>query len=305
MTDARHRRILGNAAQFRMPRLLRLTSAVVSLLAWRHAPVAAQKSTGPANGTLIVDGGGATSPIVRRFVELAGGPKARIVVIPTAPSALRFGDGNVILNPDWPRDSAQWRQYRDYLARWFGVDRVEIMHTRDRTEANTATFVAPLNSATGVYLAPGNSGRLVDAYLGTQTLQALRTVLDRGGVIFGSSAGAIVLGSFTVRGRPDKPLLMAPGRTTGFALLEHVAIDPHLTSEKRDAELVNVVDAHPDVLGVGIDDDAALLVQKNVLTVIGTGKVAIYDNVKRNGSWYYWLNPGDRFDLATWMRLGP
>jgi cyanophycinase len=268
-------------------------------------PAIAQKSAGPANGTLIIDGGGATEPIVRRFVELAGGPQARIVVIATAPSSIRFGPDNVILDPDWPRDRNEWRQYREYLKRWFGVDQVEIIHTRDRSTADTAAFTAPLNSATGVYLAPGNSGRLADAYLGTRTLTALKSLLKRGGVIFGSSAGAIIQGSFIVRGRPDKPLLMAPGKTTGFGFLTNVAINPHLTSAKRDAELVNVVDAHPSILGIGIDDDAALLVQKNVFEVIGTGRVAIYDNVRRNGSWYYWLKSGERFDLSTWTRLNP
>jgi cyanophycinase len=275
----------------------------IALAASWSSSVSAQKSAGPANGTLIVDGGGATDLVVRRFVELAGGSEARVVVIPTAPSALRFGDNNVILNPDWPSDSAQWQQYRDYLQRWFGVDRVEIIHTRDRNQANSEGFIAPLKSATGVYLTPGNSGRLVDAYLGTETLRALRGVLERGGVVFGSSAGAIVLGSFTVRGRPDKPLLMASGKTTGFGFLTNVAINPHLTSAKRDAELVNVVDAHPTILGIGIDDDAALLVQGSVFEVIGTGKVAVYDNVKRDCCWYYWLNPGDHFDLATWTKL--
>jgi cyanophycinase len=265
--------------------------------------VVAQKSSGPKNGTLIVDGGGATAPIVRRFVELAGGSQARIVVIPTAPSAIRFGDDNVILDPDWPRDRTEWRQYHDYLKRWFGVDHVEIIHTRDRRIAETEAFVAPLNSATGVYLAPGNSGRLAQAYLGTRTLTALKMLLQRGGVIFGSSAGAIIQGSFTVRGRPDKPLLMAPGKTKGFGFLTNVAINPHLTSAKRDAELINVVDAHPNILGIGIDDDAALLVQKNVFEVIGTGRIAIYDNVRRDGSWYYWLKPGDRFDLSRWERV--
>jgi cyanophycinase len=96
---------------------------------------------------------------------------------------------------------------------------------------------------------------------------------------------------------------MAPGRTTGFGFLSNVAIDPHLTSAMRDAELVNVVDVHPDILGIGIDDDAALLVRRSVFEVIGTGRVAIYDNVRRDGSWYYWLSPGDRFDLSTWTRV--
>jgi cyanophycinase len=274
--------------------------AIVALCAW---PLTAQRSTGPANGVLIVDGGGATEPVVRRFVELAGGRGAQIVVIPTGPSAIRFGDSHVVLNPDWPRDRKEWGQYEEYLKRWFGVDRVHFLHTRDRSVADSPEFVVPLKSATGVYLTPGNSGRYADAYLGTRTQAELKAVLDHGGVIFGSSAGAIIQGSFLVRGRPDKPLLMAPGRTTGFGFLTNVAINPHLTSAKRDAELVNVVDAHPHVLGIGIDDDAALLVRKNTFEVIGTGRVAIYDNVRRDGSWYYWLNPGERFDLATWTKI--
>lgn len=253
----------------------------------------------------IVDGGGATEPVVRRFVELAGGPQAHIVVIATAPSSIRFGEKNVILDPDWPRERTEWTLYIEYLKRWFGVDRIEVIHTRDRKVSDSEAFVAPLNSATGVYLAPGNSGRLADAYLDTRTQKALDELLKRGGVIFGSSAGAIIQGSFTVRGRPDKPLLMAPGRTRGFGFLTNVAINPHLTSAKRDAELVNVVDAHPEILGIGIDDDAALIVRRNVFEVIGTGRVAIYDNILRNGSWYYWLKPGERFDLSTWKKLEP
>jgi cyanophycinase len=284
--------------------MLRIATAIVLPTLW-ISPVAAQKSAGPSNGSLIVDGGGATQPIVRRFVELAGGPQARIIVIPTAPSAIRFGDDNVVLNPDWPRDRKEWGLYHEYLKRWFSADRVEIVHTRERNKADEEKFVAPLHSVSGVYLTPGNSGRLADAYLGTRMQTALKALLDRGGVIFGSSAGAIILGSFTVRGRPDKPLLMAPGRTTGFGFLANVAINPHLTSAKRDAELVNVVDAYPQILGIGIEDDAALVVQKNAFEIVGTGRVAIYDNVRRDGAWYYWLRPGDRFDLTTWTKFQP
>lgn len=282
--------------------LLRAILSACVLIALWIDPVSAQKSSGPAAGMLIVDGGGASEPIVQRFVQLAGGRTAKIVVVVTGPSALRFSEQNIILNPDWSRDSTQWRRYEEHLKRWFGVDSVRLIHTRDRNQADTDAFVAPLKAATGVYLIPGNAGRYADAYLGTRTQTELRAVLDRGGVVFGSSAGAIIQGSFVVRGRPDKPLLMAPGRTTGFGLLTNVAINPHLTSAMRDAELINVVDAHPEILGIGIDDDAAILVRGNVFEVIGTGRVAIYDNVRRRG-WYYYLDPGDRFDLATWTKV--
>ena len=294
----------GVAEQFAI-RALRPAAISLGIVALYTGSFAAQKSAGPPAGTLIVDGGGATEPIVRRFVEIAGGRRADIVVFATGPSEIRFGDQNVILNPDWPRDRKEWNQYEEYLKMWLRVDRVQVLHTRDRAIADSASFAAPVKSATGVYLVAGNAGRYADAYLRTRTQAELMAVLSRGGVIFGSSAGAIIQGSFVVRGRPDKPLLMAPGRTTGFGFLKNVAINPHLTSAQRDAELVNVVDAHPDILGIGIDDDAALLVRKDVFEVIGAGRVAIYDNVRRGGSWYYWLNPGERFDLSRWAKVVP
>ncbi len=165
----------------------------------------AQKSSGPAKGTLIVDGGGATDAVVKRFVELAGSSNANIVVFPTGASAIRFGPEKVILNPDWPQDRPEWAAYREHVTKWFGVDRVTVLHTRDRTVADSEDFVRQLRSATGVFLGPGNAGRYAAAYVNTRTHRELEALLERGGVIFGSSAGAIIQGSFTVRGRPDKP----------------------------------------------------------------------------------------------------
>jgi cyanophycinase len=118
-------------------------------------------------------------------------------------------------------------------------------------------------------------------------------------VVGGSSAGAIIQGSYTVRGRPDKPLLMAKGHERGFGFLKNVTINPHLTEQKRETELVNVIDAYPQLLGIGLDEKAALVVSGDRFEVIGEGRIAIYDNQKHGGSWWYWLKPGDKFDLRT------
>ena len=265
----------------------------------------AQRSSGPAKGILILDGGGTTAIVRDRFVSLAGGAKARIVVIPTGVSALRFGEKNTILDPDWPRDRPEWAAYEAYLKQWLGTENVTVIHTRERKVADSEDFVKPLRTATAVFLSAGNAGRHAQAYLGTRTQKELEALLARGGVIFGSSAGAIIQGSYTVRGRPDKPLLMAAGNERGFGFLKNVAINPHLTQAKRENELINVVDAHPEILGIGIDEDAAVVVRGNRFEVIGAGRVAIYDNQRREGSWYYWLKPGDQFDLETWTRIVP
>lgn len=265
----------------------------------------AQRSSGPAKGILILDGGGTTAIVRDRFVSLAGGAKARIVVIPTGVSALRFGEKNTILDPDWPRDRPEWAAYEAYLKQWLGTENVTVIHTRERKVADSEDFVKPLRTATAVFLSAGNAGRHAQAYLDTRTQKELEALLARGGVIFGSSAGAIIQGSYTVRGRPDKPLLMAAGNERGFGFLKNVAINPHLTQAKRENELINVVDAHPEILGIGIDEDAAVVVRGNRFEVIGAGRVAIYDNQRREGSWYYWLKPGDQFDLETWTRIVP
>jgi cyanophycinase len=159
--------------------------------------------------------------------------------------------------------------------------------------------VEPLRRAYGVWLGPGNAGRLAAAYLDTLTLRELWAVLDRGGVIGGESAGATIQGSFIVRGRPDKPLLMAKGHERGFGFLKDVVIDPHLIAARREDELVNVLDAHPELLGIGIDANTGLIVRGDQFEVIGESKAAIYDDKKHGSDWYYWLAPGDRFDLRT------
>jgi cyanophycinase len=280
-------------------------ACLICALLFGCAGLCGQRSSGPAKGTLIVDGGGTTDLVKGRFVSIAGGKEARIVVIPTGASSIRFGPQKVVLNPDWPRDRPEWAAYEADLKAWLGINDVIVLHTRNRMIADSEEFVAPLRRTTGVFLGTGNAGRLAEAYLDTRTQMELQELLNRGGVIFGSSAGSIILGSFIVRGWPEKPLLMAPGHDRGFAFLKNAAIDPHLSEAKRDYELINVVDAHPDILGIGIDEGAALIVRGNRFEVVGTGQVAVYDNQPHPGGWYYWLKPGDHFDLANWLKLAP
>jgi len=258
-----------------------------------------QTSSGPAKGALVITGGEFGKGVIERFVALAGGPEANFVYVPTAASSLKLPSGFIYDPPNSDTPAANTSEFERELAKLFGVSHITVLHTRDRKTANSKNFVEPLRKANGVWLSSGNAGRLVAAYRGTLTQRELEAVLNRGGVVGGNSAGAIIQGSYTVRGRPDKPLLMAKGHERGFAFLKNVAINPHLTEQKRDAELVNVIDAYPNLLGIGIDEKAAIVVTDNRFEVIGEGRVAIYDNKKHGGNWYYWLAPGDKFDLRS------
>jgi cyanophycinase len=258
-------------------------------------------SSGPSSGWLILSGGGeeiAPADALDRFRALAGGPDAEIIYIPTASSGLRLPTGEILEVPetgDLGRDVAP---FEAALARMFGVRRVRILHTRSRAIADSDSFVAPLRTARAVWLSGGNSGRLIDAYLDTRTAEMLAGILARGGVIGGNSGGAIMQGSYAVRGRADKPVLMVRGRERGFGFLGDVAINPHVVAAHREDELITVVDWHPELLGLGIDTGAAAIVHGDQLMPLGTGRIAVYDNVRRNGRWFYWLPARACFSIA-------
>lgn len=243
---------------------------------------------GPANGSLVIVGGGSMSPeIVERFVKLAGGRDAEVVVIPTASES----------------DPVNVRQVGDRFARAFGFHNVSVLHTRDRSEADTDNFVAPLKTARAVWFDGGRQWRIVDSFLGTKTEREIAAVLDRGGVIGGSSAGATIQGSYLVRGaREGNTILMAPGYEQGFGYLQNVAIDQHILPRRRADDLVTIIDAHPKLLGLGIDEATAAIVQGDRLEVIGRGVVGIYDGKDHDGKRYYFLGPGEFYDMSDRRR---
>ena len=118
-------------------------------------------------------------------------------------------------------DDVDASRRRRTFTRRFGVKNVTVLHTRDRAEADTEVFVAPLKTARGVWFGGGRQWRLVDAYMGTRTQREIEAVLARGGVIGGSSAGATIQGSYLVRGaREGNHIMMAQGYEKGFGYLQ-------------------------------------------------------------------------------------
>jgi cyanophycinase len=241
---------------------------------------------GPDTGALFIVGGGMRDPsLVKRFIDLAGGPDAPIVVVPTA------GEDDA-----YAQDYNGAKQFRDAGART-----VTVVHTRDRKVADTEAFVAPIAAARGVFFQGGRQWRLADAYLGTRTQQEVTRALARGAVVGGTSAGATILGSFLVRGDTKGNELMVGDHLEGFGLLTNSAIDQHLLRRNRQFDLIPVIAARPHLLGIGLDEDTAIVVQRSQFEVLGRGYVAIYDGQPAADppGGFYLLAPGDRFDLAT------
>lgn len=281
--------------------------SAVALLVWlAFATPAGAQAVGPRRGALVLSGGGephADATVLARFVALAGGPNVDIIYIPSAASGIRLPSGFIAELPESGEITPSREALESALATLFGVRRVRVLHTRNRSVAASEPFSDPLRTARAVWIGYGNAGRLASLYLDTPLQRELSGVLARGGVVGGNSAGAIIQGSFIVRGRPDKPALIARDHTTGFGFLRQVVINPHLTSAKREGELITVVDQHPDLLGIGLEDEASVLVVGDTAEVLGSGRAAIYDDLRHGELWYYWLRPGDRLDLRARRQL--
>ena len=252
---------------------------------------------GPEKGALVIVGGGRVGPeILTRFFDLAGGRDAPLVVIPTAAGAKSYPD-------DW----SGLKLFKD-----FGVTNITVLHTSDRNVADSEAFVRPLTTAKAVWFVGGRQWRLVDSYLHTRTQLEVERVLERGGVVGGSSAGASILGSYMVRGAHENNyIMMAPGYEEGFGLMKGVAIDQHMLTRNRQDDLEEVVAKHPEVLGIGIDESTAIVVRGQQFEITGASKVAIHDGrivekerQQRNGKKYFFMAPGERYDLTRLQRIG-
>jgi cyanophycinase len=269
----------------------RITRAVLVLSLISVGLAATSTTVGPEKGYLVIVGGGTLpAEIKQRFVALAGGANANFVVIPTAGA-----DQQINL------ETSQTR-----FARNFGVTHVTVLHTRNPKRANQDDFVEPLRHASGVWIEGGRQWRLVDAYLGTAVEREIKALLARGGVVGGSSAGATIQGSFLVRGDPARPgnpdgdntIMMVPGHETGFGLLASSAIDQHVIVRHREGDLGPVIAKHPELLGIGINESAAIVVHGNEFEVMN-GQVLIHDGHPHSGKFYYSLSSGQKFNLKT------
>ncbi len=261
-----------------------IVSAVVLSLTWLGQ--LSGQEVGPSNGSLVIVGGAMRDPaIIEQFLNLAGGPDAPIVVIPTAGRAEHYGQ--------------YWSGLRQFKAA--GATQLTVLHTKDRDVANSDDFVRPINEARGVWFSGGRQWRLADSYLQTKVEEELWALLERGGVIGGSSAGATILGSYLARGDTKTNTIMMGDHQEGMGFLRSTAIDQHILQRNRQFDLIEIIEAHPDLLGIGIDENTAIVVRGDQFTVIGKSYVAIYDHnsILDSGGRFYFLSAGDRFNLKT------
>lgn len=222
--------------------------------------------TAAPNSRVLVIGGAEShcehdDTILERFVELAGGRGSRIVVIATA-----SGDPDKI--------EAEYQEVFNRL----GAGAVEPLRLENRDQANSEHAVALLRSATGVFFTGGDQLRITTVLGGSRVDTLLHERVDDGLVLAGTSAGATMMSStMIVEGQGSR---VSPGSVRtgpGLEFVHGVLIDMHFAERGRLNRLLSAIAQYPHELGIGIDENTAILVEGSRFEVIGAGSVTVID----------------------------
>ncbi len=277
-----------------MNRLVGVLAAVMVFA----TPVLAGPPPAPKGHLVLIGGGEKPEAALRKFVELAGGQDAPIVFIPTASE-----------EPD---------DYNKLFREKYGCTNVVTLDIKTREDAARPDFVELAGRARGIFFEGGDQSRITRAILGTPVGTAMADAFARGAVVAGTSAGTACQSKLMITGEGDFKVIRADAveLVPGFGFFRGVIVDQHFLARQRSNRLMTVILEHPDLLGVGVDEDTAVWVRPDdTLEVIGTGSVMVLDPAgakvsKAAGAKgaknllgvhdlrVHVLLPGERFDLA-------
>ncbi len=201
--------------------------------------------------------------VLRRFVALAGGHAARIVVMPTASSLA----------------TVVGQRYRE-IFRTLGARQVEVLNISSREQAMDVSHLTAFEGATALFITGGNQMKLSAILGGTAVLQRIRDMHSAGMLVGGTSAGASAVSqhmiAFGASGSSPKQRMVQ--LCPGMGLLTQAIIDQHFSQRDRIGRLLTAVAHNPFILGIGIDEDTAAIIDPDKrLEVVGRGSVLIVD----------------------------
>ncbi len=234
--------------------------------------------------------------ILSAFVNLAGGPEARLAILPTASSIEEAGE-----------------RYKA-LFLGMGAESADVLYLSDRASAASPELLEILDEVTGIFLTGGNQMRLASIVGGTPVARKVRSRHMAGAVVAGTSAGASILSSHMVAfgASGPSPRLRMAQMTAGFGLVPGAVIDQHFRQRDRFGRLLALVAGSPELLGIGVDEDTAALFTGDTLEVLGRHSVTIVDGtniesdihrvkghgaITVSGAIVHVLSAGNRFDM--------
>ena len=256
-----------------------------------------------SHGSILAVGGGEEKfdkpDILERFVEEAGGGEARIAILPTA-SAI----------------PAERATFYSQVFTQIGAGEVFPLPIISREDAQLPENLAAIQKATGVFMTGGDQSRLVAILSGSPALDAIQRNLTEGGALAGTSAGASAFSATMIVGGEGGLQLRrdAVDLAPGLGVITRLIIDQHFSQRKRLGRLLTAVAIEPTKLGVGIDEDTAIVYYgSGEIEVIGSGQVFVIDGSRAvahglsetdvastfslSGALLHVLTAGDRFDV--------
>ena len=255
--------------------------------------IAQENSFYNKKGKLIIIGGGAIpDSLFSFFANYCGGKDQPVVYIPTATT-----------------DEA-YIQNGEHLLKFTsrGFNNLSTIHTRNKKEADDPKNIALLRNAKGLYFGGGDQQLIADAYAGTKLYDEMIALLDRGGVIMGTSAGATIMGSLMIGGDARNDISKKYTLNPAFSFMTNTALDQHVLARNRQFDLIPVIEYYPGTLGIGIDESTAIIVEAGQFRVWGNSYVMLYDPMdwtEQKKKWGLVLKPfkmmssGSRFNLLT------
>lgn len=217
-------------------------------------------------GRLVIIGGAEDKQdqctILRRVVDLAGGRESRLLVLTVATH-----------HPEQVGD-----EYREIFYR-LGAAEVGVLDVATRLQAEDRMLARLVEDASGIFFTGGDQLRITSIIGGTLLYHKLHEAYRRGIVIAGTSAGASVMSSTMIVEGPgeQQPKPLSARLAPGFGLVSDVVIDQHFAQRGRLGRLLAAVAQNPYVLGIGIDENTAMLVDGPKFTVVGAGTVTVLD----------------------------
>lgn len=262
---------------------------------------------GPPKGHLVLIGGGdKPKEAMAKFVELAGGPQALIVAIPTASKEPDTGS-----------------YYVKLFKEEYGCTNVTSLEIKSKSDATRPDYAELAGKAGGVFFGGGDQIRITNALLGTPVGKAIAGAFARGAVIGGTSAGTACQSDPMITGEGDFKVIRANSVELwqGLGFFRGVVVDQHFIARQRSNRLISVILEHPELLGVGVDEDTAIWVRPDgTFQVLGKSCVMVLDakgaEVTRqpvetaqdllgaHGMRVHILLPGESFDLARRAVIG-
>jgi cyanophycinase len=202
--------------------------------------------------------------ILTAFFHSAGGELAKIGILPCAsqePSVV--GD----------------RYYQIFEK--MGVQQVQVLDIRQPKECDTESWLNILADCTGIFITGGDQLRLCDLIGGSKFIDSIKARIGLGNLVLaGTSAGAAIMGEKMIAGGSsgESPNQLLVDLTDGLGIFPELLVDQHFHNRNRMARLMSAIAAHPDKLGIGIDEDTCAAFEKDgTFEVLGKGTITVID----------------------------